>query len=218
MREGMDSMMLNENCPCKKTNVNVMVNVTNVENITQSLKDRGRVKFLKRCESSDLDFNKITEFYKYVINNTKGMSECGRWIYGQHPTDEMIKSYIDSDSMYYMEEDGNIIAAVAVTFCQGEDYHGVHWSKNFHDDEVAVVHILCVDPKKQKGGLAKEVMAEIVNMAKVNNKKAVRLDALCCNTPAHRLYESIGFKKCDVQNWYASNTGWIDFYMYEYDF
>ena len=37
--------------------------------------------FLKRCESSDLDFNKITEFYKYVINNTKGMSECGRWIY-----------------------------------------------------------------------------------------------------------------------------------------
>ena len=75
-----------------------------------------------------------------------------------------------------------------------------------------------MDPKKQKGGLAKEVMAEIVNMAKVNNKKAVRLDALCCNTPAHRLYESIGFKKCDVQNWYASNTGWIDFYMYEYDF
>ena len=44
MREGMDSMMLNENCPCKKTNVNVMVNVTNVENITQSLKDRDRVK------------------------------------------------------------------------------------------------------------------------------------------------------------------------------
>lgn len=44
MRGNMDSMTLNENCPCKKKNVNVMVNVTNVENITQSLKDRDRVK------------------------------------------------------------------------------------------------------------------------------------------------------------------------------
>lgn len=171
---------------------------------------------LKSCERSNFDFERITAFYRYVIDNTKSMSEYGRWIYGQHPTDEMIKSYIDSDSMYYIEEDGNITATVAITFCQGEDYHPVPWSISLHDDEVAVVHILCVDPKKQKHGLAKHVMAEIINIAKAEHKKAVRLDALCCNIPAHRLYESIGFKKCGVQNWYASNTGWIDFYLYEY--
>ena len=33
--------------------------------------------------------------------------------------------------------------------------------------------------------------------------KAVRLDALACNTPAHRLYESLGFQKRDVRHWYA---------------
>ena len=42
------------------------------------------------------------------------------------------------------------------------------------------------------------------------------LDALCCNTPAHRLYEGLGFKKCGTQNWYAGNTGYIDFYLYEF--
>ena len=46
--------------------------------------------------------------------------------------------------------------------------------------------------------------------------KAVRLDALACNTPAHRLYESLGFQKRDVRHWYAENTGWYDFYLFEY--
>lgn len=46
--------------------------------------------------------------------------------------------------------------------------------------------------------------------------KAVRLDVLCCNTPAQQLYEGLGFERCGVQNWYASNTGDIDFYLYEY--
>ena len=162
------------------------------------------------------DYNRIVEFYKYVIDNTASMEECGRWIYGQHPTDEMILSYIDGGYMYYAEENENLIAAVAVTPFQGEDYHPVKWSADLRDDEVAVVHILCVDPKRQKCGLAKEIMNEIINVSKESNKKAVRLDALCCNKPAHRLYETIGFKKCGTQNWFASNTGWIDFFLYEY--
>ena len=44
----------------------------------------------------------------------------------------------------------------------------------------------------------------------------IRLDALACNVPAHRLYESLGFQKRDVRHWYAENTGWVDFYLFEF--
>ena len=33
---------------------------------------------------------------------------------------------------------------------------------------------------------------------------------------ARRLYESLGFQKRDVRHWYAENTGWVDFYLFEF--
>ncbi|MBP1561036.1 MAG: GNAT family N-acetyltransferase [Oscillospiraceae bacterium] len=171
---------------------------------------------MKLIKAESSDFSKIVSFYKYVINNTENMAEYGRWIYGQHPTDEIINGYIEGGYMYYTEDNGEITSAVAVTPYQSADYHPVQWSVEAGDDEVSVVHILCIDPKRQKCGLAKSVMYKIISMAKEDSKKAVRLDALCCNIPAHRLYESIGFKKRGCQKWYADNTGWIDFFLYEF--
>ncbi len=60
-----------------------------------------------------------------------------------------------------------------------------------------------------------EFERDVIDLAKGMGKKAVRLDALACNAPAHRLYESLGFKKRGVCRWYAENTGWFDFYLFE---
>ncbi len=171
---------------------------------------------LKQCEKDN--FIRVTEFYKYSIENNLKMKEYCPWVYGKHPTDDMIKFYIDNGFLYYFEEDGEIIASVALTPYQDAEYREVSWSKNLKDDEVSVVHILCVNPKKRRCGVAKEVVRELISIAKESNKKGVRLDALCTNKPAHKLYEGIGFKKCDEKRWYAGNTGWIDFFLYELNF
>ncbi len=175
-------------------------------------KHSGRV-MLKRAEYNDL--NKIEDYYRYVAEHTEGMDQYARWKYELHPTDEMIEGYIRGGSMYFAEEAGEIIAAAAVTFFQDESYYPVQWNVKAKDDEVAVIHLLCINPKRQGCGLAKNMVKEIVDLAKAQHLKAVRLDALCCNTPAHRLYEGLGFTKCGIQNWYASNVGCIDFYLYE---
>ena len=169
---------------------------------------------LKRTERKDTA--KMQNFYQYVADHTENMGKYGRWIYGQHPTDAMIEKYINNGNMYFAEEDGIIIAAAAVTFFQGKDYHSVRWNVKAEDDEVAVIHILCIHPKMQGRGLAKKIVAEIIELAKTKRKKAMRVDALCCNAPAHRLYDDMGFVRCGSQNWYASNTGYIDFYLFEY--
>ena len=151
-----------------------------------------------------------------VIRKTSDMARYGRWIYGLHPSEKMIEDYVSQGVMYYLEEGNDIAAAAALTPYQGENYHGIDWQVELSDAEVAVVHLLAVNPKLQKRGFAKMIMEEIIELAKTKGMKAVRLDALDCNVPAHRLYESLGFKKRDVRNWYASNTGWIDFYLFEY--
>ena len=170
---------------------------------------------MELIRASANDFERLTDFYRYVILNTENMDIYAKWVYGQHPTDEMIQKYIDEEAMYFCEIDGSIISAVAVTAYQGEDYHGTDWALPLSDDEAAVVHILCIDPKLQKQGVAKEIMRLVIELSKSMNKKAVRLDALSCNTPAHRLYEKLGFIRKGQKHWYADNVGWTDFYLYE---
>ena len=84
------------------------------------------------------------------------------------------------------------------------------------DDEVVVVHLLAVNPRFQRGEYAGRIMKEVIGLSREKGLKAVRLDALECNISAHRLYESLGFKKHDVRRWYAPNTGWIGFFLFEH--
>lgn len=162
------------------------------------------------------DFEKLAKFYRYVIANTENMEKYTKWRFGKHPTDEMLLQYIHEGAMYYCEKDGEIISAAAVTPNQSVDYCDIDWEIQLADDEAAVVHILCVDPKCHRQGIAKETMRLILDMSRSIGKKAVRLDALSCNTPANRLYEALGFERKGQRRWYADNVGWMDFYLYEF--
>lgn len=171
---------------------------------------------MELIKAAPSDFERITDFYREVILNTENMSIYAKWIYGQHPTDEMIKHYIDEGVMYFCEKDGEIVSAAALTPYQGDDYHKTDWAISLADDEVSVVHILCVSPNHQKQGIARQTMQLFIDLSNDMNKKAIRLDALACNTPAHKLYEKLGFKLRGKQHWYADNVGWTDFFLYEY--
>lgn len=171
---------------------------------------------IKACEN---DFDRLEKFYNFVIDNTETMPKCCRWIYGLHPREDMIMDYIKEGAMYFTEENGEMLSAVAATPYQGDDYRMVRWAEGLSElanDEVMTVHILAVNPNYQKQGIAVSTMEAVKLLAEKMAKKAVRLDALDTNYPAQRLYESLGYEKRDVKNWYAANLGWADFLVYEY--
>ena len=161
------------------------------------------------------DFAVVREKYIEVIEHTRDMNIHARWIYGQHPTDAMIQSYIDGQEMYLFMDGKNIAGMTAITMYQGKDYHEVIWSQNLKDDEVAVLHILAVTPEYQGKGVSKRMMAEIISLVMEKGKKAIRLDTLASNIPAQHMYEELGFAYRGKQNLYAENTGWTDFLYYE---
>jgi ribosomal protein S18 acetylase RimI-like enzyme len=169
--------------------------------------------FLKRCEISDVD--RISQFYQYVCENTKNMERFGKWIYGLHPTKKQIECYIKSGFMHSFEESGEILGAVAITPFQGIEYQNTDWQIACHNNKVSVVHLLAVSPNHQGCGIARKIMCNVIELAKNNHSKAIRLDALSCNTPAHRLYQLIGFRKIGVCNWYVDNVGDAEFYLFE---
>lgn len=162
------------------------------------------------------DFDRIADFYRSVIENTSDIEKYARWVYGQHPTDVMILNYIRQGAMYLLMDAQTIVGAVALTPSQGEDYHTINWAVDAADDEVTVVHLLCVHPAYQRQGIGKRLILESIGIAENALKKAIRLDALASNTPAHRMYRSLGFEHRGTQHLYAENTGWTDFLFFEY--
>ena len=120
-------------------------------------------------QATEQDFQRITQFYRDVIARTEHMDIYARWVYGQHPTDEMIRQYIQTGTMYYCEKDGSLLSAAAVT-PQAEDYHESAWSVSLEDDEVAVVHLLCVAPEWQGKGIACMTMQQIMVLSREMEK------------------------------------------------
>ena len=161
------------------------------------------------------DFESIMAFYDDVIERTPEIATYARWSKGKHPTAEGIKAYIEEGSMYLYREKGKIVGAMAFPMYQGVDYHAIEWSKQAADNEVAVIHLLAVSPDCQGKGIGSQMVREAINLAKEKGMKAVRLDALASNTPAHKLYERLGFEYRGKQHLYAENTGWTDFYFFE---
>ena len=161
------------------------------------------------------DYESIIAFYDDVTERTPDMAVYARWSKRNHPTLEGIKAYIEEGSMYLYKEGNVIIGAVAVTMYQGENYHAIEWSQQVADDKAAVIHILAVSPDYQGKGIGSEMVREAINLAKEKGMQAIRLDALASNTPAHRMYERLGFEYRGKQHLYAENTGWTDFYFFE---
>ncbi|MDO4467133.1 MAG: GNAT family N-acetyltransferase [Bacillota bacterium] len=159
------------------------------------------------------DFQTIRNAYMDICEQTKHMKEYGKWVYGLHPSDDLIQSYIEKEAMYMLKEQEEIIGLVAITQSQEDSYHGIQWRVLAKDEEVAVIHLLSICPSYQGKGMSKICMEKVFDLVK--EKKAIRLDALSCNTIAHQLYRSLGFVYCGKQNLYASNTGWIDFFFFE---
>ena len=163
------------------------------------------------------DLAAIIAFYDDVTARTPDMATYAYCQKGKHPTEEGIRAYVDEGSMYLYKERGTIVGAMAVTMYQGEDYHAIDWSREVADREVAVIHILAVSPDRQGTGVGSEMIREAIRLARANGMQAVRLDALASNTPAHRIYKRLGGEYRGKQHLYAENTGWTDFFFFEYN-
>ena len=162
------------------------------------------------------EFESIIAFYDDVTDMAPDMDRFARWQKRKHPTIEGIKAYIEEGSMYLYKENDIIVGAMAVTMYQGKDYHAIEWSQQVADNKAAVIHILAVNPDYQGKGIGSEMIRKAIRLAQDNGMKAIRLDALASNIPAHRMYERLGFEYRGKQHLYAENTGWTDFYFFEY--
>ena len=161
------------------------------------------------------DFELVRSKYIEVIEHTPGIDRYARWSYGKHPSDELLKTYMDNGEMYLLSDGANIAGMTAVVTSQGQEYEAIPWTVSLSSDQVATLHLLAVCPDYQGNALGRYMLDEAADLAVKNGRKALRLDTLQSNLPAQHMYEKSGFSYRGKQHLYAENTGWTDFYYYE---
>ena len=169
---------------------------------------------IRTADKDDLDI--VKDFYWSLIDSFKYMEYGPGWIKGVYPAEEYLSSLIANGELYIGETDGNMVSCMAVNHAYNEGYKKVKWSVEATDDELYVIHILAVVPECSGKGIAKQMVGKVIEMARENNVKTIRLDVLMGNIPAEKAYSKMGFKYLETIPMFYEDTGWMDFKLFEF--
>ncbi|UUX33115.1 GNAT family N-acetyltransferase [Fundicoccus culcitae] len=162
------------------------------------------------------EFTAIQLFYHQLIEMMEGSPYLPGWEKDIYPSDEMLHDALNKHELYAVEINGTYVAAMIMNHDYNEGYKKANWAITAKDNEVTVIHALGILPTHQGQGLAKFLVQEAITRAQQNHQKAIRLDVLASNLPAHKLYTSLGFKLIDTVQMFYEDTGWTDYLLYEY--
>ncbi|MDO5444809.1 MAG: GNAT family N-acetyltransferase [Eubacteriales bacterium] len=161
------------------------------------------------------EFDRIRDFYWNLIDDMKDRKDTVGWKKGIYPTEQFIRESIEDGNLYIIDGENGIIASVIINSLWNEGYDGLPWSVDCPRDNILVPHALAVKADAQGNGIGKRVVQDIIDIAKNENKKTIRLDILDGNIAAERLYTGMGFQYVQSKNMFYEDTGWTSFSMYE---
>lgn len=137
------------------------------------------------------DLNEIEELYGLVSDQMVGSAFDIGWRRSFYPSKELIQLDIQQQTLYVLQKNDDIIGVMVLNHECETCYDHIYWQINADDEEVTVLHRLCIHPNYR--GCGKYFLKQAIMIAQRKNQKAIRLDVLSSNLPAIRLYEKCGF-------------------------
>jgi len=124
----------------------------------------------------------------------RGMESKGifQWD-GIYPDRARFLADIAEGALFVCRDGDETIGVAALNEYQDPEYVQVPW--RYRGEPIAVVHRLCVDPRRQGQGVATALMDFVERRARHDGYAAIRLDAFTHNPAAVMLYERRGYRR-----------------------
>ena len=146
---------------------------------------------IQKCNPSDVAA--VGAFYDEVVKYLTEHVNYPKWRYKLYPSEPYVREMTDAGCMYVCREGDKIVAAFALNDDPLNEYAKVRFSRTLSQGEYLVIHALAVATDLQGRGIGKQIVEFVVDLARKQGYKAIRLDVVPTNYPAKRLYEQLGF-------------------------
>lgn len=153
---------------------------------------KGELHMIRPATAADLDA--ICAVYAEIFEKERSGERYTQWIEGVYPTRETAERGVGAGTMYVLEEGGRADASMILNSFQPAEYYEMPWLYPAADEDVLVIHTLCVSPKASGRGLGTRMVDFASGFALGRGMKVIRLDTNVKNTPAQSFYLRHGFR------------------------
>lgn len=161
------------------------------------------------------DLGAVVVLYDGIIELFQAQTGNMGWRKGVYPTEADFQKAIRAGTLYVGETEDGLAAGMIITQGTDKSYGDAPWQVEAEDEETAVIHTLGVSPRFTGRGLALQMAQGARALAREKGWKALRLDVLKENKPAHRLYRRAGFQYICTKKIFYESVGLADFVIYE---
>ncbi len=169
---------------------------------------------IRKAKSSE--FETVRQFYHGLIDHLEGNPYGAGWQKDIYPAPEFLSQSIENGELYICHLDEGIAGVMVVNHEWNESYDEFNWPRMLQKEEVLVIHALGVDGPFTGKGCGKAMVEYVIEQAKREGMKAIRLDVLEGNLPAEKLYTGCGFAYLGTLPMFYEDTGWTNYMLYEY--
>lgn len=140
------------------------------------------------------DIERVSASYEELFAYEAEHCSHTNWISGVYPTKATAQAAFETGTLYVLEENGEFCGSIILNHLQPPEYQSVDWHYQAENEEVLVVHTLCIRPSKKGQGYGRQFVDFVSRHAAQTSCKVIRLDTWENNFPAIRLYTSSGFR------------------------
>ena len=174
-------------------------------------------KSVLKIRTANMDeYYSVRDFYYSLIDAMEDAEFKPGWQKDVYPTQEFLIKSIKNDELYIGKLDEKIVSCMVVNQEYNEGYNHITWSVQALDSELLVIHALGVHPAFSGQGIAKQMVQKVIDTARENHLKTIRLDVLGGNLPAEKAYTKMGFQYLDTIQMFYEDTGWTEYKIYEF--
>ena len=167
------------------------------------------------AHGTQADCNEVALLYDALNAYLAAHTNYPGWKKGVYPNREDAQAGIDEGSLFVARQDGKIIGTFILRRQPEPAYALADWRCALTDSELLVLYTFALHPEHIYRGLGRQLLQYILSYARDSGAKAIRLDVYEGNTPAIRLYESLGFDYIASVDLGYSEYGLDSFRLYQ---
>ncbi|WP_243158065.1 GNAT family N-acetyltransferase [Aminipila terrae] len=136
----------------------------------------------------------IEQIYNEILEKEEKTISYTNWQKGLYPTIKTAQNALEAGTLFVgEEEDKTLYGCVVLNHIQPKEYKNISWNiDHVNENEVLVIHTLCIRPLNAGQGRGNEFVAFAEKHGNEIGCKVIRLDTYEKNTPAARLYGKLG--------------------------